>query len=102
MENAVVKKIREAIKKEYPKAFQFKSHGGMYQRSGLPDIICSINGIFVGIEVKDVGKENTLTKIQQHNLDVINESGGIAFMSSSATHTIKELKRRIKKWEINI
>lgn len=32
----------------------YKIHGGdLYQETGIPDLLCCIHGIFVGIEVKD-------------------------------------------------
>lgn len=100
LEKNVVNKIKQALEKEYPNCFQFKSHGGKYQKIGLPDIIGCINGIFVGIEVKAPGLEDTLTKIQAENIQRIIMAGGIAFMSTSPEHTIKELKVRIKEWKV--
>ena len=87
LESTVVKKIRRYLKHDYPNCFEFKSHGGKYQSVGLPDIICCINGKFVGIEVKAPGKENTLTAIQQHTIELIRQAGGIAFMASSPEDT---------------
>lgn len=33
--------------------FCWKEHGGMYGTAGIPDIICCIDGRFVGFEVKN-------------------------------------------------
>jgi hypothetical protein len=95
LEKYVVKEIREALGKNYPGCFHFKSHGSMYQIIGLPDIICSIKGRFVGIEVKAPGKEDTLTKIQKKVIQDINNSGGIAFMATSGEQAIQELRGRL-------
>lgn len=49
-----------------------------YTRKGIPDILASINGYFVGIEVKaDKGHPSAL---QLHQIDRIRKSGGFAFV----------------------
>ena len=42
-ETKVVKKILEMLKDSFP-GFYFKTHGGLYQRIGLPDILGSPQG----------------------------------------------------------
>lgn len=53
----------------------FKMWGGGMSASGIPDLICCINGKFVGIEVK--AKNGRASKLQEINIDSINESSGI-------------------------
>lgn len=96
LEKQVVKNIVKALDKHYP-GFYFKLHGGLFQRAGLPDIIGLHKGRFIAIEVKRPGKESTLTDKQERKIELINLAGGIAFMSTSAEHTIKTLKERYKK-----
>lgn len=56
-------------------AWVLKTWGGGMQRSGVPDLICCVNGVFVGIEVKaSRGKPSDL---QQYNIAWINKSGGV-------------------------
>ena len=56
--------------------FFWKEHGGPYDTSGIPDIICCYKGRFLGLEVKlPRGK---LTALQKRALDKINAAGGIA------------------------
>ena len=51
---------------------KFFAHG--MTRKGVPDILCSMKGKFVGIEVKsEVGKPSLL---QIRNIDLIQEDGG--------------------------
>lgn len=53
-----------------------KIWGGGYQKSGIPDILCCINGLFVGIEVKSTnGRPTTLQLI---NCSRIRAAGGAA------------------------
>ena len=53
-------------------------------RSGVPDIIaCSPSGRFYAIEVKAKGKKKTVTKLQQWHIDMINKTGGKAFVADS-------------------
>jgi len=52
------------------------THG--FGRSGVPDIICCMNGLFVAIECK-AGK-GTTTALQDRELKRINEARGITFV----------------------
>lgn len=92
-ESRLQTKIQKALQKEFPRSFFFKTHGGPYQRAGIPDIIGSVEGSFIGIEVKVPGRENTLTDLQQHTIDQINESGGLAFMSTNPEDAIDRIKK---------
>ena len=69
-------------------AFFFKVHGGMYQRSGLPDIIGCHNGQCYGIELK-VGSNKT-TELQMRTLDQMYEAGVIVGVCYTLEH-VKEL-----------
>lgn len=44
-------------------------------RSGIPDILCCLKGVFIGIEVKRDAK-HLPTKLQEHELWKIQQSGG--------------------------
>jgi hypothetical protein len=96
-ESRLQDKIRKGLAKEFAGSFWFKSHGGPMQRKGIPDLIGTVNGLFIGIEVKVPGKEDTVTKIQQATLDDITWSGGLAFMSTNLEHCILEIKRHLDK-----
>jgi len=45
-------------------------------RAGVPDIICCIGGIFVGIEVKRPSSRNNVSKLQLYNLSSIERALG--------------------------
>lgn len=80
MKEADVQKwVKESLEKEFKsKLYIFKVPQSQYiSRKGIPDLIMSIKGRFVGIEVKmPAGR---VTKLQQHEIDLINKSGGDAF-----------------------
>lgn len=79
-----------------PHCFCWKEHGGMYSTSGMPDIICCINGIFYAFEVKTpIGR---LTLLQQATIDKINDAGGRAYKVTSPD----EVKNIIQKYEEEI
>jgi len=50
--------------------------GNSFQRSGIPDLICCVNGKFVAIELKREGSR--ATPLQEYNIEQIIKSGGIA------------------------
>lgn len=55
-----------------------KFFANAYTSSGIPDILCCVNGRFVGIEVKqEKGKPSLLQKVHLRN---IGESGGIGVL----------------------
>lgn len=94
-ETRLQKKIQDGIKKSFPDSFFFKSHGGKFQVSGLPDLIGCINGKFIGIEVKMPDKIDTVTELQRACIHKINESGGIAFVAWSVEQAIQSLNERL-------
>lgn len=56
-----------------------KFFGNSFTKSGIPDLLCCINGKFVAIEVKsNSGKPSEL---QKYNIEQIHNSGGIALVS---------------------
>lgn len=60
-------------------AYHVKYFGCGFTQAGVPDILASLNGRFVAIEVKaDNGRPSAL---QIHNINKIRESGGIALVA---------------------
>jgi Holliday junction resolvase len=52
-------------------------------RNGCPDILASIDGCFVGIEVKNTGKIKNVSVLQRYQINEINNTGGLAFVTDS-------------------
>jgi Holliday junction resolvase len=62
------------------------THG--YGRSGVPDIICCFNSLFMGIECKATAK-NKPTALQEKELRKIREAGGVTFVvNEDNTHLL--------------
>ncbi len=59
-------------------AYYFYPVTGGFGSSGVPDIVCCLNGRFIGIECK-AGKGKT-TALQDKNLHEIREAGGTALV----------------------
>jgi len=80
--------------KTIPGCFAWKEHGGMYGTSGLPDIICCIDGQFVVLEVKT--PDGKVTKLQEVTLAKIQAAGGMGVVVRSVDEvkTIIETIRR--------
>jgi Holliday junction resolvase len=73
-----------------PRCFAWKTHGGMYGRAGLPDIIACFNGRFVAFEVKtETGKP---TKLQESTIAKINAAKGDARKVTSVNEVREILK----------
>ena len=58
-------------------------------KRGTPDILACVNGRFVAIEVKALGKLSTVSKLQQYQIDRINSSGGF----SIAVDNLEDVKK---------
>jgi len=75
-EAKVKKKVKAVL--ESLGAYYTMPVAGVFGRSGVPDILCCINGRFVGIECKANGGKTT--RLQDSNLDAICKAGGIALV----------------------
>ncbi|MCC5910041.1 MAG: VRR-NUC domain-containing protein [Clostridiaceae bacterium] len=74
-EKTIQKKITDYLKQQSDTWF-FKTHGGMYQVAGIPDIILCYRGQFIALEIKVPGKKPT--KLQEKVLKDITAAGAIA------------------------
>jgi len=86
---------RKVIKylKSLPNTWFFKVWGGGYQRAGIPDLICCINGVFIAIELK--GDKGRPTELQKMNIRNINAAGGIGVILYPAG--FKDFKKLTKE-----
>jgi Holliday junction resolvase len=73
-------------------AYYFYPVTGGYGRSGVPDIVCCLNGNFIGIECK--AGDNKPTALQNKNLEEIQAAGGFAFVVNE--DNIDSLERVLK------
>ena len=48
--------------------------GGIYTRSGIPDLICCLKGLFLALELKT--DDGIVSSLQEYNLEKISNSGG--------------------------
>jgi len=77
-EKKVKDKIVAILKDEGVYYFFPATHG--YGRSGVPDIICCVNGKFVAIECKAGGGK--LTALQVREIEHIRRCGGVAVVAN--------------------
>jgi len=82
LEKDIVKKIMKYLK-TVPECFAWKTHGGAYGKSGIPDIIACVSGRFYAFEVKQPGGK--LTKLQEATIRSIIGAKGEA-------HTVTDLR----------
>ena len=65
----------EDKQREPPMGWYIKIWGGGFQKSGIPDLLMCVNGIFIAAELKSsVGKP---TDLQRKNIEMVNRGGGI-------------------------
>lgn len=92
-EQKVQKKITDYL--DSLGAYYLKVHGSAYQPAGTPDLLCCVNGMFVGIEVKKP-KGGIVSELQKFKIKEIQNSGGIAFVANS----LEVVKREFKEHNI--
>jgi len=63
-ETRIVRKIKEYLTEEG--IFHFKVWGNEHMMAGLPDLICCVNGLFVGMEVKTEEGDTTARQVYVH------------------------------------
>ena len=69
--------------------YHFKVHGNGFMRSGIPDLICCINGRFVAIEIKRPDGKGKVSKLQEIEMDRIKKSDGIAVVMDNYNEFVK-------------
>lgn len=79
-ESVVQDWVKLQLTKKYGKdLYLFKVPQGPYaSKRGVPDLVMSIKGLFVAIEVKT--EHGKLTALQDHEIKKIREAGGLAFV----------------------
>ena len=88
-------KVKQQIRKfldTLPRCWHFAPVSNGMGVAGIPDILCVINGRFVGIECKAPGKENNTTANQDKALAAINKAGGVGFVSSNLEVVMRVLE----------
>lgn len=66
-----------------------------FTKSGIPDLLCCVNGHFLAIEVK--AENGKPSKLQLHHIEKIKESGGRAvIVKPSQFDELKELIEELK------
>ena len=88
LEKTIEKQIRSYLDKR-PNCWHLKTHGNMFQASGIPDIVGVDRGRFFGIEIKQPGKKPT--EIQKYMLEQIGKAGGIQGVVTSTVEVINLL-----------
>ena len=92
---AKVKAKVVALLKEYGAYYFFPGTHG-YGRSGVPDVVCCIKGLFLGIECK-AGK-NKATPLQVMEIEKIRAAGGRAMIvSEDRLEALREQLGEMKK-----
>lgn len=78
-----------------------KIWGGGFQKSGIPDLICCVNGLMLAVEVK--ASSGRPSELQKLNIGRINESGGIGvFLYPEGFEQFKELLKGVIDCSIHI
>lgn len=77
--------------------YHIKIWGGGFQRAGIPDLICCVNGLFFALELK--AENGKATPLQMYNLRKIKESGGLAMiLYPSQFNQFKQFIKEVKNW----
>jgi len=69
---------------------------------GTPDILCCVAGIFVAIELKDLGEE--MDPLQTYKCELIRNAGGYYFVATKENcfQVLSEIKKIVESNEGNM
>ena len=88
------RRIQKALNDRYGSdIYLFKVHGGPMMPAGLPDLICCVYGLYIGIEVKMPESIDNVSAIQRRIHDRIDRAGGIVLVASSAADALAGVAR---------
>lgn len=75
------KNFENRIKKFLTKnnIWYIKFFANAFTKSGIPDILCSVNGRFVGIEVKK--EQGIVSELQEFHLNRLNQNGAVGILA---------------------
>lgn len=79
LESGIQARIIKAVKKRG--GWVLNTHGTVFGRNGVPDLIVCLRGHFIAMEVKQPGGE--ARPLQRYELRKIREAGGKAFVVES-------------------
>ena len=85
-EKVITESIQRALKAIGVRVWTYKVPGGYYGMNGVPDLLCSVAGKFVALEVKRPGGKPT--KLQLFRIAEIRDSGGVAEIVESREEAI--------------
>lgn len=92
-EKVVKDKVTSVLKSEEVYYFFPATHG--YGRSGVPDIIACVNGLFLAIECKAGGNKPTALQIRE--IESIRRNNGVAVIVDETNwDMVRDLVRRLK------
>lgn len=69
-----------------------KQFGCAFTKSGVPDLLCCVNGKFIAIEVK--AENGKVSDLQTYNIERIKEAGGVAVVAKPSD--FNDLKKLIE------
>lgn len=93
------KKVKARVKKQLDEMgiYHFSPFQAGMGSSGVPDVVCCVNGFFVGIECKKDAKAKP-TALQTQHAKAIQVSHGVAFLfNGDNMQELVELLTRIKE-----
>ena len=75
----------------------FKVHGSKFMPAGIPDIVCCVDGSFLGIEVKRPNAKNEQSEQQKVHERNITKSGGKYLLVDSLEEVVAYVESKTEK-----
>lgn len=94
IESQLVQKIVKALEGNFG-GFVLKTHGGLYQRVGIPDILYWTQGHAFAFEVKLPNEKHPVSALQKDKLDKLHRAGVTVGVVHSVEETLELVKNKI-------
>ncbi len=88
-------RIQQDIQKKLTamRVFVFKVHGSALMTVGLPDLICCVDGVYLGLEVKTPETRDNVSPKQAYIHDQIRRAGGECHVVWSTHQAVRIIER---------
>lgn len=103
-EAQIVGMIMREVPKHFPGAWVFKVVGSPYQMSGVPDLLFSVHGVLIGLEVKHQrpgeSREAAFSRAsprQMYQLQQISKSGAYAAVVLSVDSALLAIQQALQE-----
>jgi hypothetical protein len=94
-ETRLRKRMVKKLQEKYPNGLFTKIHVSVFANAGIPDLICCVEGLYIGIEIKVPGRKASPN--QEFYMSRIRRAGGSAGVATTVEEILQIVDEALKK-----